>query len=154
MPNDDEMNWLRAQYPDTFEKHYEPRFRHFRDQEAAGNAFHNGSLPMLCQTCQIPMFFTEPGDPTTICFRETEYKGDKYHFCSDGCKDIFAYEPEKYIQAWLPVHQIYQGNCGGAELGDVLKWYHVENGEDNGEYFSSKDHDMWSEWRAEQSRAG
>jgi phenol hydroxylase P3 protein len=154
MPNDDEMNWLRAQYPDTFEKHYEPRFRHFRDQEAAGNAFHNGSLPMLCQTCQIPMLFTEPGDPTTICFRETEYKGDKYHFCSDGCKDIFAYEPEKYIQAWLPVHQIYQGNCGGAELGDVLKWWHVDNGEDNGEYFSSKDHDMWSEWRAEQSRAG
>ena len=57
------------------------------------------------------MIFTEPGDPTKICYREVDYKGDKYHFCSDHCKKIFEDEPEKYVQAWLPVHQIYQGNC-------------------------------------------
>jgi phenol hydroxylase P3 protein len=28
----------------------------------AGNRFYNKTLPMLCQTCQIPMIFTEPGD--------------------------------------------------------------------------------------------
>ena len=36
----------------------------------------------------------------------------KYHCCSDGCKHIFDNEPEKYSQAWLPVHQILPGgNC-------------------------------------------
>ncbi len=49
--------------------------------------------------------------PRKICYRESEFKGDKYHFCSDHCKDIFDGEPQKYVQAWLPVHQIYQGNC-------------------------------------------
>ena len=69
------------------------------------------TLPMLCQICQIPMAFTEPDDPTKICYRESDYLGNKYHFCSDGCKDIFDNEPEKYVQAWMPVQQIYQGNC-------------------------------------------
>ena len=40
-------------------------------------------------------------------------RGERFNFCSDGCKWIFDREPEKYVQAWLPVHQIYQGNCGG-----------------------------------------
>jgi phenol hydroxylase P3 protein len=57
------------------------------------------------------MGFTEPGDATKICYRESDYEGSKYHFCSDGCKHVFDDEPEKYVQSWLPVHQIYQGNC-------------------------------------------
>ena len=91
-----------------------------------GKRFYNMALPQLCQTCQIPMVFTEPGDPTTICFRTSKFKGDAYHFCSDGCKDIFDDEPEKYVQAWLPVHQIFQGNCGGATVPDVLDCYRHE----------------------------
>jgi len=27
-----------------------------------------------------------------------DYKGTKYYFCSTGCKDAFAKEPEKYLQ--------------------------------------------------------
>ena len=49
------------------------------------------TLPQLCQVCQWPLLFTEPDDPTQICYREGEpYLGEKFHFCSDGCKDIFA----------------------------------------------------------------
>ena len=84
------------------------------------------ALPQLCQCCQIPMGYTEPGDPTTICFRSSKFKGQTYHFCSDGCKDIFDGEPEKFVQAWLPVQQIFQGNCGGATVPDVLNWYQDE----------------------------
>ena len=72
-------------------------------------------LPQLCQVCQIPMLFTEPGDPTTICQRDSVYQGEKFQTCSNGCQWIFEREPEKYVQAWLPVHQIYQGNCGGGD---------------------------------------
>jgi phenol 2-monooxygenase P3 subunit (EC 1.14.13.7) len=111
MPDEDEMAWLSSKYPASFDKQYRPRYEFWREQAAKGNRFYNKTLPMLCQTCQIPMLFTEPGDPTKICYREVDYKGDKYHFCSDHCKEIFEHEPEKYVQAWLPVHQIYQGNC-------------------------------------------
>ncbi|NTV12256.1 MAG: YHS domain-containing protein, partial [Zoogloea sp.] len=105
----------------------------------------------------IPMLFTEPGDPTQICYREVDYKGSKYHFCSDGCKEIFENEPEKYIQAWLPVHQIYQGNCfdegvdptaeGFDPLAAVLQHYHVNFGRDNLDFEGSEDQKNFDAWR-------
>jgi len=81
-----------------------------------------------------------------ISYRVTEHDGDKYHFCSDACMEIFEFEPEKYVQAWLPVHQIYQGNCGGPTIPDVLDWYKFKP-EDVGDYIGSKDHQRWEEWK-------
>ena len=157
MPSPDEMDWLSAKYPDTFDKHYRPRFEYWREQEAAGNRFYNKTLPMLCQVCQIPMLFTEPDDPTKIAYREAQYKEDKYHFCSDHCQHIFEDEPEKYVQAWLPVHQIYQGNCfpEGTDptapdfdpLAAVLQWYHIEFGADNLAFEGSEDEKNFAMWR-------
>lgn len=153
VPKDDEMAWLREQYPDTFEKYYQPRFMHYRKEQAKDNRFYNTNLPMLCQVCQIPMVFTEVGDPTTTSYRVSEHGGDKYHTCSDGCKDIFDHEPEKYTQAWLPVHQIYQGNCGGASIPEVLDWYKINVGADNGDYYGSPDHQTWNEWEKARTKA-
>ncbi len=114
---------------------------------------------MLCQTCQIPMIFTEPDDPTQICYRESTYHGMKFHFCSDGCKDIFDHEPEKYQQSWLPVHQIYQGNCfnpgvdptaeGFQPLPAVLDYYNVQMGRDNFDFEGSEDQKNFAAWRGE-----
>jgi phenol hydroxylase P3 protein len=95
------------------------------------------------------MLFTEPGDPTTICQRHSEFKGERYDFCSNGCKWIFDREPEKYVQAWLPVHQIYQGNCGGPTVPDVLAWYGLQPG-DNGEYHGSAEEQDWIAWHSTQ----
>ena len=136
----------------SFDKLYRPRFEQWRQMEADGNRFYNNALPQLCQTCQIPMAYTEPGDPTTICYRESTFKGEKYHFCSDGCKDIFDNEPEKFAQSWLPVHQIFQGNCGGADLGDVLKWYNMNVGADNMDQNVSPEQALWNKWQEERSR--
>jgi len=162
MPDEDEMAWLSAKYPNSFDKHYRPRYEFWREQAAKGNRFYNKTLPMLCQTCQIPMLFTEPGDPTKICYREVDYKGDKYHFCSDHCKEIFEHEPEKYVQAWLPVHQIYQGNCfpegtdptveGFDALGAVLKYYNLEHGRDNLDFDISEDKKNFAEWRGQATK--
>ena len=33
-----------------------------------------------------------------------EYKGTTYYFCSTGCKDAFAKEPEKYLAKAQPKH--------------------------------------------------
>jgi phenol hydroxylase P3 protein len=98
------------------------------------------------------MGYTEPGDPTTIAFRSSEYKGDRYHFCSDGCKDIFDNEPEKFSQSWLPVHQIFQGNCGGATVPDVLAWYNLNVGADNMDQAGSPDQKVWDAWKAKQEK--
>jgi phenol hydroxylase P3 protein len=121
--------------------------------EKEGKRFYNMALPQLCQTCQIPMAYTEPGDPTTICFRATQFQGETYHFCSDGCKDIFDGEPEKYVQAWMPVQQIFQGNCGGATVPDVLAWYNMNVGADNMDYVGSPDEKIWKEWHPDADAA-
>jgi phenol hydroxylase P3 protein len=99
------------------------------------------------------MVYTEPGDPTTICFRSTDYDGQKYHFCSDGCQDIFVAEPAKYVQAWLPVQQIFQGNCGGPTIPDVLNWYKINFGADNFDYVGSPDEATWNAWHADKLKA-
>ena len=77
--------------------------------------------------------------------RTSHFRQERFNFCSDGCKWIFDREPEKYVQAWLPVHQIYQGNCGGPTVPDVLAWYGIQPG-DNGEYHVSPDQQSWLTW--------
>ena len=37
-------------------------------------------------------------DPKTAA-GSSEYKGQKYYFCSVGCKKAFDQEPEKYVKA-------------------------------------------------------
>ena len=140
------MQWLSEKYPDTFDKYYRPRFEHWAKEAAEGRRFYNTTLPMLCQTCQIPLVFTEPDDPTKICYRESDYSGMKYHFCSDGCKDIFDHEPEKYVQAWLPMPQLFQDPING-DLGEWMKWVSLLDGKDNGDYAGSEDQKNFETWR-------
>jgi phenol hydroxylase P3 protein len=156
-PSSEDLDWLSAKYPNTFDKLYRPRFEYWAEQHKEGNRFYNTTLPQLCQVCQIPMVFTEPTDPTKICYRESDYKGEKYHMCSDHCKHIFDDEPEKYVQAWLPVHQIFQGNCfpegtdptqpGFQPLPAVLQYYHLNFGRDNFDYEGSEDQKNFNAWR-------
>ena len=93
------------------------------------------------------VLFTELGDPQTLCQRQSDYEGERYDFCSDGCQWIFDREPEKYVQAWLPVHQVYQGACGGTTIPEVLAWYGMQEG-DGGEYEGSPDQVSWADWHA------
>ncbi|MBT6440774.1 MAG: YHS domain-containing protein [Flavobacteriales bacterium] len=156
IPKKNEMQWLSKKYPDTFDKHYRSRFEHWRELHKQDERWLNQYLPMLCQICQVPMMFTEPDDPTMISFREMEYKGDKYHFCSDHCKEIFTNEPRKYVQALLPVHQIYKGACypddinpespGDSPIREVLRYYGVNGGQDNGDFDSSHDKQNFARW--------
>ncbi|MGN6606085.1 MAG: YHS domain-containing protein [Jatrophihabitans sp.] len=146
-PTSEELDWMSAQYPETFDKFFRSNWEKAARMAEDGKRFFFQGLPQLCQTCQVPMLFTEPGDPETICQRSSDYRGEHYNFCSDGCKWIFDREPEKYVQAWLPVHQIYQGNCGGPSVPEVLAWYGLQDG-DGGEYVGSRDHKNWRDWHA------
>ncbi|RQZ38004.1 YHS domain-containing protein [Burkholderia sp. Bp9090] len=162
VPTEDEMAWLSAKYPDSFDRYYRPRFDYWGEQAKAGNRFYMKTLPMLCQTCQIPMLFTEPGNPKKIGARESNYLGNRFHFCSDHCKEIFDHEPQKYVQAWLPVHQIHQGNCfppdadpsaeGFDPLAAVLDYYEVQMGRDNLDFDGSEDQKNFAAWRGQATR--
>jgi phenol hydroxylase P3 protein len=153
VPPDEELDWMSEQYP-MFDQHFRPRLEKARRMEQEGNRYFYRGLPLICQTCQIPMGFSEPGDPATISFRRSEFRGEQYNFCSDPCKWIFDREPEKYCQAWLPPHQVFQGNCGGGTIPEVLAWYGVEDGVDNGEYLTSPDHESWVRWHAPEPLGG
>lgn len=147
VPPKEELDWFSEKYPDTFDRYYRPLWEKAAKMQADGNRFFAGGLPQLCQVCQIPMLYSEMGDPTTSCQRHSTYQDERYNFCSDGCQWIFDREPEKYIQAWLPVHQILQGNCGGTEIPDILEWCGVQQ-HDGGEYTTSADHERWTKWQS------
>jgi phenol hydroxylase P3 protein len=161
-PTADELDWLSAKYPNTFDKYYRPRFELLRDMHARGERFYQETLPTLCTTCQIPLGFTEPGDHTRIGHRETVYKDEKYVFCSEHCKEIFENEPEKFVQSWLPVNQIQQGNCfnpgtdpttpGFNPLQAVLEFFHYNLGRDNGDFEGSEDQRNFNMWRGQASK--
>ena len=60
------------------------------------------------------------------------------------------------MQAWLPVHQIYQGSCypddinpaspGDSPVREVLRYYGVQAGADNGDYSTSADRKNFARW--------
>lgn len=157
LPTEDELDWLSEKYPDTFDKYYRPRFEFWREQAEKGERFTNTNMPMLCQVCQIPMLFTEADDPTQLSYRHSEHKGENFHFCSCYCQEISDDEPDKYMEAWLPAHQILQGNCfaegddptaeGFNPLLSVAKFWNLEMGKDNGDFEGSEDQANFAKWR-------
>lgn len=149
IPSAEELDWLSEKYPDTFDKYYRPRWELAQKMEDEGKRFYTSGLPQLCQVCQIPMGFTDMhNNPGEITYRSAKHNNERFHMCSDGCHDIFVDEPEKYVQAWLPVHQIFQGNCGGPGLEDILKdYYKITPGVDNMDFKGSVDEANWNKWK-------
>ncbi len=147
IPSPEELDWLSAKYPNSFDKYYRPRWELWAQMEKEGKRHLNTGLAQLCQVCQYPMIFTEPDDPGKLCHREVDYKQEKYHFCSDHCQHIFEREPEKYVQAWLPMPQFYQGNCGGGGVEEFFKWVHLVPGQDNMDFEGSQDQQNFARWK-------
>jgi phenol hydroxylase P3 protein len=146
-PEPHELEWFSEKYPETFDKAFRPLWEKVSSIAESGGRFYFQGLPQLCQVCQIPMAFTESGDPTKHVQKSSSYKDEIYWTCSDGCKWIFDREPEKYVQAWLPVHEIYKGNCGGPSVPEVLTWYNDKG--DSGEFKGSNDDKNWKRWHSE-----
>tara|TARA_B100001123_G_scaffold154590_1_gene179106 strand:- start:788 stop:1621 length:834 start_codon:yes stop_codon:yes gene_type:complete len=150
VPEDEELDWMSEKYGELFDTMYRPRLLFMREQENAGKRYFNNRLPMVCQVCQIPVFFTEPDDPQKICVRIVEWADTKHHCCSDGCADIFNREPEKFVQSLIPPQQIYRGEAGGArDIFEYAEWLHLKKDVDTGEYRGSPDHKNWEAWRSE-----
>nr|WP_257908831.1 YHS domain-containing protein [Janibacter limosus] len=101
-PTDEHLDWLSQAYPDTFDKYYRPLWeKEKKNIENGGRHFARG-LPQLCRVCRVPMLFTEPGEPNVLAQHESEFEGEIYHTCSNGCQWIFEREPEKYRRPGCP----------------------------------------------------
>ncbi len=144
-PDDEHLKWLSDNYGEAFTKDFLPLWEKEKKIIAEGGRTFYRGLPQLCQVCQVPMLFRATDGSDEIVQRESEHEGELYNTCSDGCQWIFEREPEKYVQAWLPVHQIFQGACGGPSVPEVLDWYGLQEG-DGGEYIGSVDHQNWEKW--------
>lgn len=147
VPDEEHHQWLAQQYPDTYEQMYKPRWDTYQELMDAGKRQFFPGLPQLCQVCQVPMCFPDRDHPETQAQFHSEHRGEHVNLCSAGCKWVFDREPEKYLQAWLPVHQILGGNCGGPTVPDVLAWYGFTD-DDSGEYVGSSDQRHWLDWHA------
>ncbi|KRB83911.1 phenol 2-monooxygenase [Sphingomonas sp. Root710] len=157
LPSAEDMDWLSAKYPETFDRYYRPRFEYWADLEAAGTPFEASGSPMQCQVCQIPLMFPEPDEPLKLAQRHRHYKEEQYHFCSDYCQEIFDDEPEKYIQAHIGTHEFLKGNCFGPDvdstaegfdpLAAALAFWRIADGKDNGLFTGSEDATNFDLWR-------
>ncbi len=140
-PTDADKKWFEEKYEDSWKNIWSKKWEEYEDpsfkREYPG-------LPMLCQTCQYPMIFPEPDDISKTAFRSSEYEEETYHFCSDGCKDIFDHEPDKYKQAWMPVNEILNGNCGPLE--NLHEYWGIEP-DDGGDYYESLDYENFQKWK-------
>jgi dynein heavy chain len=66
-------------------------------------------------------------------------------------------EPEKFVQSWIPPHQIFQGNCfpegtnptveGFDPIRNVAAYYDIEWGRENGPFVGSEDQKNFAKWR-------
>lgn len=151
-PTEEEMDWLSQKYPNTFDKYYRPRWEHIKKTEAeTGEPFLNFGLPKLCQTCQLPTWFTDPGDPTKHAQHECEFEGETYHFCSEGCQHIFEHEPQKFSQGWLPIPALIRDF--GENIPGWMEWVHLNPNVDNMSYAGSQDEANFNAWKSQVSES-
>ena len=55
-------------------------------------------------------------------------------------------EPEKYVQAWLPMPQLFQEPING-DLAAWMEWVSLKDGLDNGDFNGSQDQQNFQDWR-------
>jgi phenol hydroxylase P3 protein len=54
---------------------------------------------MTCDVCKFPCTFPDPANPVAL---PVDHDGQRYWFCSEGCKWIFEREATKYTRTMEP----------------------------------------------------
>lgn len=93
-PTQQDLEWLHEKYP-AFGEHHAAFWRAVAD----GVNVDADTLPMICDVCHYPCIFPEPANSVALA---TDYEGQRYWFCSEGCHWIFGREPNKYSRTTEP----------------------------------------------------
>ena len=91
--------------------------------------------------------------PDDAVQRPSDFDGERLQLLLRRLQVDLRPRAREVRQAWLPVHQIYQGNCGGPTVPDVLAWYKMRP-EDGGEYQGSLDNENWKAWHQMAEQTG
>ena len=144
VPPREELDWMSQVYPDTFDRYYRPLWS--APVTSRPRFFFQG-LPMLCQVCQIPMGFTEPGDPSTICASEQPVPRRVAQLVRRVQVDLRprAGEVRAGVAARAPD---LPGQLRGTSIPEVLDWYGIRDGAYNGQYLTSPDKINWDKWHS------
>ena len=151
IPDDEHLDWLSEKYPSTFDRYYRPRWERGEDGRGGQALLQPGAAAAVPDLPDPDGVHRARRPDDHLPAGQSSYEGERYTSAPTAASEIFDHEPEKYVQAWLPVHQIYQGNCGGATVPDVLAWYKMNVGADNMDYVGSPDEKLWNEWHAKQA---
>ena len=100
---------------------------------------------MLCQVCQIPMLFTEPGDPTKICQRHVDYQGESFTSAPTAASGSSSASRRSTCRRGCRCTRSTRATAAVPTIPEVLDWYGMEDG-DGGEYQGSLDAKNWDKW--------
>ena len=93
-PTAEDLAWLNEKYP-TFDAMHGDFWR----AVAGGAVVDADAAPMTCDICHFPCTFPDPAHAVAL---PVDYDGERYWFCSDGCKWIFEREAAKYRRTIQP----------------------------------------------------
>ena len=149
MPDAEHLDWLSEKYPE-----------HLRQilSAALGNvgAGGEGRQPLLQHGAAAAL--PDLPDPDGLhragrsrprsASARSQFKGETYHFCSDGCKDIFDDEPEKLSRPGCRFTKSSRAIAAARPYRTCSNWYKINVGADNMDYVGSPDEKLWNQWRA------
>lgn len=93
-PTQEDLEWMHEKYP-NFEQNHGPFWRAVAD----GVNVDADHLPMICDLCKFPCIFPRPETSVPLA---TDFDGERYWFCSEGCQWIFERESNKYRRTIEP----------------------------------------------------
>jgi toluene monooxygenase system protein A len=114
-----EREWLEAKYPgwnDRFGTYWHTIAENVRKGDIPLS--YPETLPILCNTCQIPVCSPTIGAPPRL----VTHNGRVYSFCSDPCKWIFEQNPARYAGHLSIVERFLAGHIQPPDLGGALAY--------------------------------
>jgi toluene monooxygenase system protein A len=118
----DERAWLAEKYP-NWEKVYGDKWDVIIDNVNANNmeATLPETLPWLCSTCHLPACNATQSRNGTWRVRDVQlqYDGRIYHFCSNGCRQIFWKDRDNVNHETL-IDRFLAGQIQPMDVGGIL----------------------------------
>ncbi len=118
----DEREWLAEKYP-NWEKVYGDKWDVIIDNVNANNmeATLPETLPWLCSTCHLPCCNATQSRDGTWRVRDCQlaYDGRIYHFCTNGCRQIFWKDRDNVNHETL-VDRFLAGQIQPMDVGGIL----------------------------------
>ena len=111
VPSLGEREWLHRKYPKSWPS-FQPIWRSIDDKWTQNQSnelgVHAATLPGFCNTCQLPLC---GGTPEENSASNYTYDDQRYIFCSEPCRSIFADEPKTYSNFKGLIKKIVDGEA-------------------------------------------